>query len=94
MTTQANAPPEARTPELCLPAHLRKKRLRPAELCEYLEAAHGIEIKPSTLATWRCRGGGPPFVRFNRTPLYPRDLADEWADAKLGDPITSTSEVA
>ncbi|MBB4264792.1 hypothetical protein [Roseospira visakhapatnamensis] len=70
-----------------------KKRLRPAELCEYLEAAHGIEIKPSTLATWRCRGGGPPFVRFNRTPLYPRDLADAWADEKLGEPITSTSEV-
>lgn len=93
MTMNANVPPGARTPELCLPARLMKRRLRPAELCEYLETMHGIEVKPTTLATWRCRGGGPPFVKFNRTPLYPRDLADAWADEKLGEPITSTSEV-
>lgn len=93
MTGHSNAPPGARTPEVCLPAHLRKRNLRPLEAIEYLDLVHGITIKESTLATWRCRGGGPPFLKFNRSPLYPRDLLDAWADEKLGAPIFSTSEV-
>ena len=30
------------------------------------EAARLLGLSPSTLATWRCRGSGPPVVRVGR----------------------------
>ncbi len=66
-----------------LPPHLRKLRLRRSEVAEYLLAAHGIEIAPSTLCKWATSGSGPPFDRLNRTPLYPRVGVDAWVASKL-----------
>ncbi|HYD32098.1 MAG TPA: hypothetical protein VEB64_14755 [Azospirillaceae bacterium] len=81
-------------PELCLPPALRKPRLRRWEASEYLRLAHGIEVKPATLAKWASVGGGPRFQRLNRSPLYPVSELDAWALAKLSDPMQSTSEAA
>ena len=39
------------------------------------QAAEVLAVRPRTLETWRCRGGGPPFVRVGRGVRYRlRDL--------------------
>jgi hypothetical protein len=53
----------------------------------------GFPISPATLATKACRGGGPPFRKFGPKPLYPWGSALEWARAKLGPMVSSTSEL-
>jgi len=41
------------------------------------EAAKRLLQKPSTLASWRATGRGPPFYKVGRRVFYhPRDLRD------------------
>lgn len=82
----------APTPTVTLPPALRKPRLRRWEAAEYLRLAHGIQVAPATLAKWASTGGGPVYQKLNRSPLYPVTGLDEWAAAKLGKPVCSTSE--
>lgn len=66
-------------------------RLTRKAAAEALTAA-GFPISYDTLATKATRGGGPPFQRFGRVPLYRwGDLLD-WAHARLSAPMHSTSE--
>jgi hypothetical protein len=53
----------------------------------------GFPITKTTLATRATRGGGPPYRKFGPKPLYPWGLGLEWARAKLGPVISSTSEL-
>lgn len=76
-----------------LPAHLRKPRLRRFEVPEYLLLKFGITIAPATLAKLASTGGGPSFNKANRTPLYPTDALDVWAEKRLGRLVASTSEL-
>lgn len=46
----------------------------------------------ATLAKFACLGGGPPFHKAGRIPLYPVELLDKWALARLGPVVLSTSE--
>jgi len=69
------------------------KRLTRAEACEYLRSVHGIERKPSTLAAYAVNGGGPAFQKDGRFPLYSTEALDEWVEAQLTPPVTSTSEL-
>jgi hypothetical protein len=65
--------------------------LRRREGAAALKAA-GYPTAPATLATLACRGGGPPFRRFGRVPLYRwADLLD-WARSRLGPVVHSTAE--
>lgn len=91
MSIEHNTPLAGTTP-INLPPALRKPRLRRDEASQYLELAHGIVMAPSTLATLATRGGGPPFQKSLRTPLYPRAELDKWADERLGPLRDSTSE--
>lgn len=75
-----------------LPRHLRKPRLNRREASEYLELEHGIIRAPVTLASLACRGGGPKYQKVNRSPLYPRDELDAWADSILSPPAATTAE--
>jgi hypothetical protein len=59
---------------------------------EALSAA-GFPIRSATLATKASRGGGPPFRRFGRIPLYRWGDALDWATSRLGPPICSTAEL-
>ncbi len=77
-----------------LPPSLRKPRLRRWEASEYLELVHGLRFAPATLAKYASVGGGPSFHKVNATPLYPVASLDDWAAAKLGDLVRSTSEAA
>ena len=39
--------------------------------------------KPRTLANWRAKRIGPPFVRLGgKAPLYPRDEALAWLESR------------
>ena len=53
--------------------------------------AAGFVTSRATLATLATRGGGPPYRRYGRVPLYRwGDLLD-WAKGRLGPPAASTS---
>ena len=69
-----------------------KPRLRRWEASRYLLDQYGIEMAVATLAKLACLGGGPPFQKAGRLPLYPVDLLDVWAVARLGPVVRSTSE--
>jgi hypothetical protein len=69
-----------------------KKFFRRAEAALYVTERWGIPRSPRTLAKLACIGGGPPFRRAGRFPLYePPDL-DDWAQSKISAPVRTTSE--
>jgi hypothetical protein len=69
------------------PAYLRRRAA-----AEYLKQHWGVPCSEKTLAKLACVGGGPVYRCFGRVPLYtPADL-DEFARAKIGKPVRSTSE--
>ena len=66
--------------------------LRRKAAAEYLRQRWGIPCSEKTLAKLACIGGGPMYRRFGRIPLYEAADLDEFAQAKLGKPVRSTSE--
>jgi hypothetical protein len=66
-------------------------RLRRVAAAQALTAA-GFPVSPATLATKATRGGGPPFQRFGRVPLYRWGDCLDWAQSRLSAPMCSTSE--
>ena len=85
-------PAAAGTAELTLPPALRKPRLRRWEASDYLRIVHGIEVATATLAKYASVGGGPPYHKSNRTPLYPVRELDAWAADRLGGLVRSSSD--
>ena len=75
---------------MALPTDLNTLLTR-AALADALTRA-GYPTAPATLATRATRGGGPPFRRFGRVPLYRWGDALEWAQSRLGPLVHSTSE--
>jgi len=73
--------------------HQKLKRLRRKEASRYLKEHWGIDRAPSTLAKLATLGGGPPFQKAGRIPLYSTQALDEWANAMLSPPVSSTSEL-
>jgi hypothetical protein len=69
------------------------KNLRRKAASQYLEEQYGIHRAPATLAKLAVIGGGPPFRRDGRIPLYSVDDLDEWATSRLGALMRSTSEI-
>lgn len=55
------------------------------------KAAEYLGLRKTTLEAWRCRGGGPLFVKMNKAVRYRREDLDRFLDSKLR---TSTSEVS
>jgi hypothetical protein len=70
------------------------KNLRRKGASQYLEEKHGIVRAPSTLAKLAVVGGGPPFRRDGRIPLYSTADLDQWATSMLGTLMRSTSDDA
>ena len=66
---------------------------RRGKLVEKLNEA-GFPITKATLETMACRGGGPPFRKFGRYPLYRFSEALAWANARMGESRSSTSDAA
>jgi hypothetical protein len=59
---------------------------------DYIRDRYGIPCQQATLAKYACVGGGPPFFKAGRIPIYPRTGLDEWARTRLGALVRSTSE--
>jgi len=55
------------------------------------DAADYLDLKPATLEAWRCRGGGPRFVKLGRSVRYRRADLNEWIESRTR---CNTSEVA
>lgn len=55
------------------------------------KAAEYLGLRKTTLEAWRCRGGGPLFVKMNKAVRYRREDLDRFLDSKLR---TSTSEAS
>ena len=68
--------------------------LRRAEAAKHIQQKWGYPCSPRTLAKYAVIGGGPPFRKAGRYPLYHPDDLDGWVGAKLSNPVTSTSELA
>ena len=77
------------------PASLVPSRLlRRAEAARYVYDRWGYPCSPKTLAKYAVIGGGPPFRKAGRYPLYHPDDLNVWVDGKLSDLVTSTSALA
>ena len=64
--------------------------LRRAAASAYLREKWGVDRATGTLAKLAVVGGGPPFRKAGRIPLYaPTDL-DAWASELLGEVVTTT----
>jgi hypothetical protein len=54
----------------------------------------GFPVTVSSLSTRATRGGGPPYQHWGyRTVLYEWGPALEWARSRLGQVVTTTSEL-
>jgi len=67
-------------------------RLRRAPLSSALTAA-GFPVSTSGLASRATRGGGPPFQKFGKYPVYRWGDAIQWAQSRLSRVVTTTSEL-
>jgi len=47
------------------------------------EAARELRLTKATLEAWRCRGGGPAFVKFGRAVRYRREDLDKFLISSL-----------
>jgi len=66
--------------------------LSPTEAEEFLRDELGLPVKATTLAKYRCLGGGPRFELFGRFPKYTQPWLREWARSRIKGPKRSTSE--
>jgi len=60
---------------------------------EYLLSTWGIKRSPKYLAKLAVIGGGPPFRKAGRDPMYAPPGLDAWAEAIMGPVVSSTSEL-
>jgi hypothetical protein len=67
-------------------------RLRRTPFAQALTAA-GFPVAPTTLATMASRGGGPPYQKFGRYPIYTFGEGLRWAQSRLSRVVTTTSEL-
>lgn len=65
------------------PAHRRLMSLAPNDYYRPAEIAAYLRLAPGTLANWRCKGGGPPFVKEGNKVLRYRGIdVLEWLAAR------------
>lgn len=71
-----------------------QRLLRRTEAADYIQETFGIPCSPKTLAKLAVIGmEGPAFRRAGRWPLYSKSDLDEWASAKIGPLVRSTSQM-
>jgi excisionase family DNA binding protein len=47
------------------------------------QAAKILDVTKSTLESWRCRGGGPNFVRYGRAIRYREEDLERFIESKI-----------
>jgi hypothetical protein len=76
-----------------LPDGHGKRFLRRSEAAEYVANHYGFPCSRQWLAKLAVIGGGPVFRKAGRYPVYEPSELDRWAEARIGPPQRSTSEV-
>lgn len=66
--------------------------LRRDQAANYLQDRYGA-YTTETLAKLATIGGGPPFVKFGRFPLYKPEDLDAWVESRMSKLVSSTSEL-
>ena len=61
------------------------------ELLNEQAVAKQLNCEVKTLQAWRCRGGGPPFIRVGRLVRYRPQSVEAWIESRS---VNSTSEIA
>jgi hypothetical protein len=69
------------------------KYLSRKEASQYLHSVWSLRRSVAYLAKLAVVGGGPPFRKGGRVPLYTTDDLDSWAQSKIGPLVRSTSEI-
>lgn len=72
-------------------SHTKKKLRRNASAVFLTD--NGFPTAAATLSKLASIGGGPPFVRYSRFPLYDPDDLLAWARARCSKRVASTSEL-
>jgi hypothetical protein len=67
--------------------------LRRSEASGYLNEIWRIPHSTATLAKLAVVGGGPEFRKAGRTPLYPQDGLDTYAQSRMSRRVRSTAEL-
>jgi len=70
-----------------------ERLLRRIEASRYLNEIWRIPHSPATLAKLAVVGGGPEFRKAGRTPLYPQDGLDTYAQSRMSRRVRSTAEL-
>lgn len=70
------------------------RRLRRTAASDYLQDNWGVSRTPKTLAKLAVTGGGPPFQKDGRFPLYLKSDLDDWVLSRLSPLVTSTAELS
>jgi hypothetical protein len=70
-----------------------KRFLRRSEAADYVAHRYGFPCSRQWLAKLPVIGGGPVFRKAGRYPVYEPSELDRWAEARIGPPQRSTSEV-
>jgi hypothetical protein len=69
------------------------KFYRSREASKYLKEVHGVDRSPSTLAKYRCVGGGPVYRKIGRIPHYAAPDLDDYVRSLLGPVQRSSSDI-
>jgi hypothetical protein len=72
----------------------QRRKLRRAEAAQFVRDAYGVPLSASTLAKLAVVGGGPPYVKISRYPVYDVDDLRAWIEARTSAKLRSTSEEA
>ena len=70
-----------------------KKYLSRREAAQYVEEK-GLPLSKNTLQKYATVGGGPKFFKFGRRAVYCREDLNKWISDKLGQSVSSTSELS
>jgi hypothetical protein len=70
------------------------KYVRAKFASEYLWNHYGIRHSPAYLAKLRHVGGGPPFHKAGRDPLYTIAGLDSYAEGRISGPLNSMAELS
>jgi hypothetical protein len=71
----------------------REQLFRREEAARYLRDFWKIQLSAGTLAKLAVTGEGPEYRKSGRTPLYPQDALDSYAQSRLTKRVRSTTEL-
>lgn len=71
----------------------KNRRLRRKDASIYLLDTWGVSRTAKTLAKLAVTGGGPPFRKDGRFPLYLEADLDVWVEKQLSPLLSSTAEL-